>query len=733
MAFRTGMGKTTVHTPFSRSLSSTIFIALSTLTLILALLTFTVDAQSPIARRRLAYVQYNNQLYLQGGITQAGVSNQLNALDLTTPWSTASPSWKMLAGGNWVSHHTMVAVKPEHAAGIGSGAEGYLLAIGGNPMSVNGFWTAYDIQAGTWTNLTAMAPYIGLEGHSAVADPTTGQVYIVGGYYNNAATNSSVANRLTIYDPTTNSVVFQQAATDKNNLTGVVAVWSTKRNTILTFGGSRALSGSVVSGLPLVNLDEYDPASKIWKTMSTTGNIPTRVLDACAAASDDGSKIILFGGSLDANTFFSTIYILDVVTGVWTQGESASEFRARMGCGYHAGQFIVYGGSRGTSQTTSMHNNLPIIYNPDANSWSTNFDPKGPAGGGGGGGGESGKKNLGPIIGAVAGGLVFLMICAAGWFCFNKRRRAIKDKEATDSEAKAAAAVSNRDGDDRRGQHALLAKYNDESTAQDHLYGGNGSTMSAADHYAAAAALQVASNNNAMTSARASSRMSDTFSHGTSDNDYVALMPIGGALAAGGSSETASQADAANYYYQQMQLQQLQQLQQQQPYQQQFQQQQQQYANMSPTYSTSSPSYSSPAPNQSPHGDYTTVPVVIQQRDGATQGPHSWTGSYYDATPPVSGNSQVPAVPPVPYYGGVQQQQQPWVPSNGYYGTTTSSTPMTPGFPPIESPSTAGGSTAGNEYHNQDGYAATKVASTTARAPQVVAPGTPSDYVRPHQ
>lgn len=273
MASTTGNTRPPVHTHRSycstssstATTSTTILIALSAF--LLALLASTIDAQAPVSRRRLAYAQYNDQLYLQGGIAQAGVSNQFNALDLTKPWSTASPSWTMLGGGNWVSHHTMVAVKPEHAAGLGSSAQGYLLSIGGNPASSGGFWSAYDIQAGKWANLTAPAPYIGLEGQAAVSDPSTGQVYIVGGYYADAVTNATVANRLTVYDPKSNSVVMQQAATDKTNMTGAAVVWSTKRNTILLFGGSRATSASAVSGLPMGNIDEYDPASKMWKTM----------------------------------------------------------------------------------------------------------------------------------------------------------------------------------------------------------------------------------------------------------------------------------------------------------------------------------------------------------------------------------------------------------------------------------------------------------------------------------
>ncbi|KAF9294177.1 hypothetical protein BGZ88_004276 [Linnemannia elongata] len=727
----------------STTTSTTILIALSAF--LLALLASTIEAQAPVSRRRLAYAQYNDQLYLQGGIAQAGVSNQFNALDLTKPWSTASPSWTMLGGGNWVSHHTMVAVKPEHAAGLGSSAQGYLLSVGGNPVSSGGFWSAYDIQAGKWANLTAPAPYIGLEGQAAVSDPSTGQVYIVGGYYADAVTNATVANRLTVYDPKSNSVVMQQAATDKTNMTGAAVVWSTKRNTILLFGGSRATSASAVSGLPMGNIDEYDPASKMWKTMATTGNVPTRALDACAAASDDGSKIVLFGGSLDANTFFSTIYTLDVVSGVWSQGEAAPEYRARMACGFHSGQFVVFGGSRGTNQMTSMHNNLPIIYDVNANAWSVNFDPNK-------GTDDSGTGNKGAIIGGAVGGVVVLIICAVGGFCFVKRKRVKRDREAKDSEEKAAALIVGRDDDNRPGQRVVLDKYNNRENPD--AYGKPGA-MSAADHYAAAATFQAA---NTSPSAHAASRHSDTFSQGVSEHDYAVVLPVGSARAL---SDTASQPDS-QYYYQQMQLQQ-------QPYQQQFQQQHQQYADQaayvnmtsgSPAHSQSTPTHSfaqsALVPHQSPintlggypvsaAGGY-TVPVLIQQGDGNTQGPHSWTGSYYD-TQPVSGTgSPIPTVPLITYNGGVvPQMQQPWARSSGYYGVTTASaTPTTPGFPPLDSPAGWGGSNSvatvvdstnggGLNKYADDGYEDNKLTALPARGPQAVSPGAPTDYIRPPQ
>ncbi|KAF9934333.1 hypothetical protein FBU30_002472 [Linnemannia zychae] len=726
-----------VHTRYfnSNSLisssSPTSLVALTVFLFALFALIPIVNAQSPISRRRLAYVQYDNQLYLEGGIAQAGVSNQFNSLDLSKSWSVTSPSWSMLAGGNWVSHHTMVAVKPEHGAGLGGGSKGYLLSIGGVPASNNGFWSAYDIQAGTWANLTTAAPYVGLEGQAAVADPSTGHVYIIGGYYSDAAANISVANRLTVYDPTSNSVVLQQAATDKNNLTGTAVIWSTKRNTILTFGGSRAVSSSAVSGLAVGNIDEYDPASKIWKIMSTTGNIPTRVLDACVAASEDGSKIVLFGGSLDSNTFFSTIYILDVISGVWSLGQAAPEYRARMACGFHAGQFIAFGGSRDTNQKTGMHSNLPIIYDVNANTWLSDFDPQGPSGGGG-------KSNMGAIIGGAVGGVVVLIICAVGGYCLVKRRKAKYDKEARDSDAKAAALVADGDDDIRHGRRSLLNKYNNDNHTNS--YGNSSVAMSAVDHYAAAAAIAAT---NGSQSPRGNPRHSDTFSQGNSENDFAGMMPMGSVK---GFSENATQQDP-NYYYQQLQ-------------QQQQQQQQQQYAHqsvyggvydpMSPTHSATGASqvfaHSPVSPSQSqantleggysaPAANY-TMPVVIQQGDGAIQGPHPWTGSYYEVhQPAMVAGAPLSAMPPVIY--NTSAYQQPWV-SNAYYGATATAatTPTTPGFPPSEyshawnesnaSTAIGGASNIDGNKHHSDGYKATAL---PARGPQAVSEDAPTDYL----
>lgn len=222
-----------------------------------------IDAQAPLARRRLAYVQVGSTLYLQGGYDTQAPTAQANALDLSSAWSTSSPPWTSLKDGPLTTHHSMVAVNASHSRGLGDGAQGYLLAIGGE--DVTAFWNTYDIEAQAWSTVTPVgaAPYPGLEGHSAVTDPNSGYVYLVGGYLGNTTYNS-----LTAFDPSTRAIVIRQTATAASSLTDVKAVWSSVRKTIITFGGTRA-PPAVPNGLGLANLREYNPSTKTWSTMVT--------------------------------------------------------------------------------------------------------------------------------------------------------------------------------------------------------------------------------------------------------------------------------------------------------------------------------------------------------------------------------------------------------------------------------------------------------------------------------
>lgn len=489
---------------------------------------------------------------------------------------------------------------------------------------------------------------------------------------------------------------------------------------------------------------------------------------------EDGSKIVLFGGSLDSSTFFDTIYVLDVVTGVWKQGASASAYRTRMACGFMAGQFVAFGGSRGSNRETTMHDNVPIIYDLDLDVWSTGYDPAGPTGGDGGGGngsgdggdGGDGKSNT-AVIAAAVGGVVAVILIGVAAFFFFRRRRQNRDKKAIESEARIAAAVA--DEDERQGLSYRLdpvahhKKYMNVSTVDEDKDpygrsasgsgysesaggssggGGRAGQMTAMDHYAAAAALQAQPTNSLSPpgtggAPRIHSTYSDAYTHGTSENDYSALMPLNNnnlrqsTLPSGG----ASPIDPELYHQQQLHQQQLH-FQQQQQYQQmqqqdlqqQLQHQQQLYHSLgvgsgappqpgtyaypttggsgypSNAYEYSAAAAAAAAANASPltvqpyqqhqqplGGPYQTH---NQQRDSVIQGPQSWTGSVYDTPSQTQSTSPHPHPPLTP-----TSAAQPWA-QGGYHGSESGShhnwsspsgvVTVGPGTPSVSGASTRG-------------------------------------------
>ncbi|KAF9190129.1 hypothetical protein BGZ51_008918 [Haplosporangium sp. Z 767] len=456
----------------------------------------------------MAHVQHDNKLYIQGGFTTTNYTSQFNALDLSSPWSAASSSWHPLKDGMFVSHHALVSIAPQHAKGIGNGSKGYILSVAGDRAT--NFWNAYDFDSGSWAPVSdVVAPYPDLQGHAAVTDPSTGFIYIIGGYSGNV---NYTYNALTVFDPSTKAILFKEEATAATSLTDVTAIWSTERKAIMTFGGTRAPPAST-SGLDFASINEYDPLKKTWTTMTSAGNIPTRRLDHCIAASADGSKFVLFGGSLDAKTYFSTIYIFDVKSGEWTMGQPAETFRTRMACGFHSGQFIAWGGSSGDNRVDTMHTATPIVYDLAQNLWVDRYDPMGldvppttPTGGNGnnGNGRTGGEKNRGPVIGGAVAGVVIVMAVIFSLFIFLRYRKRQREK------AYARTVAPSLVGDTPRLKNANLGFGSSEKK----LY-----SSEPIDHYSA---------ENLWANRRrreASSAASLDTSTGSSENDHSTLVP----------------------------------------------------------------------------------------------------------------------------------------------------------------------------------------------------------------
>ncbi|KAI7819351.1 hypothetical protein BC939DRAFT_267254 [Gamsiella multidivaricata] len=123
--------------------------------------------------------------------------------------------------------------------------------------------------------------------------------------------------------------------------------------------------------IPETYLNEYIPANRIWSNFTTTGEYPSPRSDHCMAASEDGKTIVVFGGrvppkptSSGTSDFTGSLYILDVLSGNWTQGVSSSP-RLYMACIIIGDQFLAWGGYDGVGTVSAT----PIIFDLTRRQW----------------------------------------------------------------------------------------------------------------------------------------------------------------------------------------------------------------------------------------------------------------------------------------------------------------------------------------------------------------------------
>ncbi|KAF9425349.1 hypothetical protein BGZ94_007601 [Podila epigama] len=399
------------------------------------------QAQGPVGSRRMGYAQMDDKLFIQGGFNTS-TSDQFFALDLATSWTDQTAAWTRLRSGQSTAHLSLTTISSD----MSGGPKGSILATGG--MEASNFFSIYDINSNVWTPVTGLKPpYADLEGHAAVTDPETGIVYLVGGY-----NGTTIFNILTAYNPVTKTIVSQEPGTLASSLIDTGAVWSIKRKTILTFGGSRANPSSPKAiDSPFIN--EYNPVSKTWTVMTTSGDSPPSRLDHCMATNTDGSKVVVFGGT-DGDNFFDDIYILDVDKATWKKGTPAAQTRTRLACAIHSAQLIAWGGSSGSNRNT-MHDNLPIIYNINKDKWVNNYDASL----------SFSSSNLGSIIGGLA---AVLVVGGLAGFFFYKKRKARREANMYHSDTATATAMGPNEIDD-----AIKVPYDDDHHSSPH-YGNNG-------------------------------------------------------------------------------------------------------------------------------------------------------------------------------------------------------------------------------------------------------------------
>ncbi|KAF9152567.1 hypothetical protein DFQ26_000850 [Actinomortierella ambigua] len=266
---------------------------------------------APVPASRPAYAKYKDKLYIYGGIAhedQFGISisiGQFFALDLSKAWNSTMPEWIKLPEGPAAAGH--------------SGA-----------ISLDGkvFMTFYDqFEPDHWYSFekNSWAPFNhSLSVDGAVQYPVTlgtdGSVLVVGGYDDDYAKKVSAdENVYLIYSATTGRGVTRALPPYGINGTRVLparisykAAWSDHLKSAVVYGGWSLHADR--------NLDQwvslYHPETKKWKLLQTSGINSKTSEEHCVAITDDGKKLLSYGGreqTADVDiTYTSALYILDL-------------------------------------------------------------------------------------------------------------------------------------------------------------------------------------------------------------------------------------------------------------------------------------------------------------------------------------------------------------------------------------------------------------------------------------
>ncbi|KAF9355167.1 hypothetical protein BGX26_006903 [Mortierella sp. AD094] len=414
-------------------------IILNSFSLLLSLLlAVPIKAQSlptPSPVQEFAFARAGSKLYMQGGKyavnnTIVSIYSQFFSLDLATNWSVSSPPWQSLAPGLNAYFIRGVAT-PDNKT--------FIVFQEGNNGSV--IIPKYDIPTNTWspTPLTLTPDQDYRSGVIPVIDPTTGLVYL------NAYQNMDV------YNPVSTS--FQVNPNPPNMPASRFfggGVYIKPRHSILYFGGSNA---SIVLDAGASRVTEYSVSTGTWTNFTTTGEPPSPRSDFCMTASEDGNTVVVYGGRVTAPTnFSSSLYILDVPSGKWTQGPDGTSCMY-MACIIVGDQFLTWGGSDGNN----THTGPPAVFSLTTHQWVNNYTAPSyyaqnptvspgasttssstlPSNSSSSPPPSSSSSNLGAILGGVFGGLLVIALSGVIFIYLKRKESKGEYSDVQTSEKKA--------------------------------------------------------------------------------------------------------------------------------------------------------------------------------------------------------------------------------------------------------------------------------------------------------
>ncbi|KAI8346555.1 hypothetical protein B0O80DRAFT_237276 [Mortierella sp. GBAus27b] len=147
------------------------------------------------------------------------------------------------------------------------------------------------------------------------------------------------------------------------------------------------------------------------------------------AASEDGTKVVVFGGMLDNKVVGSDTWILDVATLTWSSGPDYKTKRCMNACTIVGDTFIGWGGYDGAKTA----NGTAILFDIPTKSFVQQYSPPSSI--------AAKSTNKGAIIGACIGVIVLAIMVAGFVYWFRKRKRMNQDKDKASSIYAAAAAA----------------------------------------------------------------------------------------------------------------------------------------------------------------------------------------------------------------------------------------------------------------------------------------------------
>ncbi|KAG0257214.1 hypothetical protein DFQ27_005261 [Actinomortierella ambigua] len=396
---------------------------LSALTLCFSVVTF-AHAQTPLPVAEPGYVKHGTKFYILGGhllteptnssigmsTTTTAPPSHFHVLDLSKPWKASSPAWSSLPKITDLIRTSVVKVAlskdgrtliafPSVAANANANAiannnnnnsNNSTLATGG-PSDAKMAAARFEFGTMTWMASSAVIERT-LGDLSPVLEPTTGRVFVLGGY------KGPGEDRMDMYSFEEDSLISLSlptvllgaatttTTTDQTPLSpwgiGAKAVWSQHRQSLLYFGGkNRGVGGGGTQDQNRV-VAEYTPGDSTWKFPATSGSVVSTFWH-CVATNDNGTLLFAYGG-IDAQNPSSTtqqgLSILDLTTMTWRTAPRG-ENRVLSACTVAGDHFLVWGGANALSDgrlaivDAGKRDSSILIFDITMNAWVDSYTP----------------------------------------------------------------------------------------------------------------------------------------------------------------------------------------------------------------------------------------------------------------------------------------------------------------------------------------------------------------------